>query len=70
MKVSEVADLLAGLRSARRFEPGRGGSTTLAMEDPATHTGRILNSSADNANGRAVSSNLYRFVSTGRIIKE
>ena len=38
-----------------------GGSTTLAMEDPNTHLGKIMNVSSDNLNGRAVGSNLAVF---------
>ena len=38
-----------------------GGSTTLAMEDPATHTASVVNTSSDNPNGRAVGSNLAVF---------
>ena len=38
-----------------------GGSTTLAMQDPRTHIGRIVNVSSDNPNGRPVGSNLAVF---------
>jgi hypothetical protein len=34
-----------------------GGSTTLAMQNPSTHAGQIVNVSSDNPSGRAVGSN-------------
>jgi exopolysaccharide biosynthesis protein len=38
-----------------------GGSTTLAMENPATHVGELVNVSDDNPQGRYVGSNLAIF---------
>lgn len=63
MKVGEVADMLLheGVYNALNLDGG--GSTTLAMEDPATHGGRIVNVSSDNPAGRAVGSNLAVFAS-------
>jgi len=37
------------------------GSTSMALEDPETHVGRIVNVSSDNPLGRAVGSNLGVF---------
>lgn len=68
MKLSEVAELLArdyGVHEALNLDGG--GSTTLAMEDPATGVARILNSSSDNPNGRAVGSNLAVFATAVRV---
>jgi len=62
MTCGEVADLLAGdygVYNALNLDGG--GSTTLAMEDPKTHTGKIMNVSSGNSNGRAVGSNLAVF---------
>jgi hypothetical protein len=62
MTLSEIADLLVnqyGVYNALNLDGG--GSTTLAMEDPATQTGRIVNVSSDNPNGRSVGSNLAIF---------
>jgi exopolysaccharide biosynthesis protein len=61
MSVGEVADLLIreGARDALNLDGG--GSTTLAMEDPATRTARIVNVSSDNPQGRSVGSNLVVF---------
>lgn len=62
MSVGEVADLLIkdyGVFNALNLDGG--GSTTLAMEDPATHAGEIRNVSSDSPNGRAVGSNLAIF---------
>lgn len=39
-----------------------GGSTSMAMEDPQTHTPRLVNTSSDNPNGRSVGSSLAVFV--------
>ncbi len=62
MRVSEVADLLIrdyGVWNALNLDGG--GSTTMAMEDPATHEGKIVNASSDNPKGRAVASSLLVF---------
>ncbi|MBI3469809.1 MAG: phosphodiester glycosidase family protein [Candidatus Solibacter usitatus] len=62
MTVAEVADLL--IRDYAVFNAlnlDGGGSTTLAMQDPITHLGRIMNASSDNPQGRAVASNLAVF---------
>lgn len=59
MKVSEVADLLIrdyGVCNALNMDGG--GSTSLAMRDPATGIGGYLNTSSDNPNGRANASGL------------
>lgn len=62
MTCGEVADLLVsdyGVYNALNLDGG--GSTTLAMEDPNTHVGKIMNVSSGNSNGRAVGSNLAVF---------
>jgi hypothetical protein len=62
MAVGEMADLLISdydVYNALNLDGG--GSTTLAMEDPATHAGEIMNVPADNPLGRAVGSNLAVF---------
>jgi exopolysaccharide biosynthesis protein len=62
MAVGEVADLLISdydVYNALNLDGG--GSTTLAMEDPPTHVGQIMNVPADNPLGRAVGSNLAVF---------
>ncbi len=62
MKVSEVADLLIrdyGVCNALNMDGG--GSTSLAMRDPATGIGAYLNTSSDNPNGRADASGLAVF---------
>jgi hypothetical protein len=62
MSVGEVADLLIkdyGVFNALNLDGG--GSTTLAMENPATHAAEIRNVSSDNPAGRAVGSNLAIF---------
>lgn len=64
MKLSEVAGLLVkdySVNNALNLDGG--GSTTLAMEDPAVQEAKIINESSDNPNGRAVASNLAVFVS-------
>lgn len=64
MSVAEVADRLVvdyAVRDALNLDGG--GSTTLAMEDPATHARQIVNQSSDNPAGRAVGSNLAVFAS-------
>jgi exopolysaccharide biosynthesis protein len=62
MKVSEVASLLIRdyqVYSALNLDGG--GSTTMAMRDPTTGLGNIVNVSADNLAGRAVATNLAVF---------
>ncbi len=62
MRVGEVADLL--IRDYKVYNAlnlDGGGSTTMAMENPVTHVGAIVNVSSDNPNGRAVGSNLAVF---------
>jgi hypothetical protein len=62
MTGGEVADLLKsdyGVYNALNLDGG--GSTTLAMRDPNTGLGSIMNVSADNPLGRAVGSNLAVF---------
>lgn len=62
MTVSEVAALLIGdygVWNALNLDGG--GSTTLAMEDPATHTASQVNISAGTAGERAVGSSLAVF---------
>ncbi len=62
MKVGEVADLLLQeYRVYNALNLDGGGSTTLAMENPATHIGAIANKSSDRESGRAVGSNLAVF---------
>jgi hypothetical protein len=62
MTPGEVADVLTRDYSVyNALNLDGGGSTTLAMEDPVTHVGRIVNVSADNPAGRAVGSNLAVF---------
>ncbi len=67
MKVGEVADLLIrdyDVSDALNLDGG--GSTTMAMENPVTHAGAIVNVSSDNPNGRSVGSNLAVFASSRR----
>ena len=64
MKVGEVVDLLIRdfhVYSALNLDGG--GSTTLSMEDPITHSSGIVNASSDNPKGRSVASNLAVFAS-------
>ena len=64
MKVGEVADLLLrdyDVYNALNLDGG--GSTTMAMENPVTHVGAIVNVSSDNPSGRSVGSNLAVFAS-------
>jgi len=62
MTVGEVADLLIRDYSvSNALNLDGGGSTTLAMENPATHRGELLNVSDDNPAGRSVGSNLAIF---------
>src|SRR5262245_12915625 len=62
LSVGEVADILIndyGVYNALNLDGG--GSTTLAMEQPLTHTRSIVNVSSDNPAGRAVASALAVF---------
>jgi hypothetical protein len=62
MTVDEVADvLIRDFQVADALNLDGGGSSTLVMEDPASHTGRVVNVSSDNPRGRAVGSNLAIF---------
>jgi hypothetical protein len=68
MRVGEVADLLMtdyGVWNALNLDGG--GSTSMAMEDPETHTRALVNVSSDrdNASGRSVGSSLAVFARTG-----
>jgi exopolysaccharide biosynthesis protein len=65
MTVGEVADMLLrdyAVYNALNLDGG--GSTTLAIENPATHTGAVSNVSSDNPGGRSVGSNLAVFAAT------
>jgi exopolysaccharide biosynthesis protein len=62
MTVGEVADLLIhdyGVYNALNLDGG--GSTSMAMQDPATGLGEFVNTSSDNPNGRLEGSNLAVF---------
>lgn len=62
MTVGEIADLLIrdyGVYNALNLDGG--GSTTLAMQNPSTGLGSIINVSSDNPNGRSEGSNLAIF---------
>jgi Phosphodiester glycosidase len=62
MRVGEVADVLTtdyGVWNALNLDGG--GSTSMAMEDPATHTRSMVNESSDNPAGRLVGSSLAVF---------
>ena len=62
MKIGEVADLLIrDYRVHNALNLDGGGSTTLAMENPVTHAGEVVNVSSDNPKGRSVGSNLAVF---------
>ena len=62
LTVGEVADLLIrDYRVEQALNLDGGGSTTLAMEDPATGTRAIVNASSDNPSGRPVGSSLAVF---------
>jgi len=66
MTVGEVARRLIeefGCWEALNLDGG--GSTSMAMEDPATHEARLVNASSDNPSGRAVGSSLAVFVPHG-----
>jgi hypothetical protein len=62
MMPGEVAEVLLNdyhIHNALNLDGG--GSTTLAMQDPVTQTGRIVNVSSDPPRGRPVGSNLAVF---------
>jgi hypothetical protein len=62
LRVGEVAAILLkdyGVRNALNLDGG--GSTSLAMADPATGTVSLVNTSADNPAGRSVASSLAVF---------
>jgi exopolysaccharide biosynthesis protein len=61
MTVGEVADMLIREGAYNALNLDGGGSTTLAMEDSATHATGIVNVSSDNPNGRSVGSSLAVF---------
>ena len=62
MTGSEVANyLLSNYNVYNALNLDGGGSTTLAMQDPATNIGKIVNVSADNPSGRSEGSNLAVF---------
>jgi len=62
MRVSEVADLLIrDYNVCNALNMDGGGSTSLAMVDPVTGIGALVNSSSDNPNGRANASGLAVF---------
>ena len=62
MRVSEVADLLIrDYAVCNALNMDGGGSTSLAIRDPVTGIGRLVNSSSDNPNGRANASGLAVF---------
>jgi exopolysaccharide biosynthesis protein len=64
MTCREVADVLvADYEVYNALNMDGGGSTTLSMENPATHTGQIMNKPSDILAGRAVGSNLAVFAS-------
>ena len=62
MTVAEVAEcLIRDYHVAQAVNLDGGGSTTLAMQDPFTRQGRIVNTSSDNPRGRSVGSSLAVF---------
>lgn len=62
MTGGEVAELLIrDYQVADALNLDGGGSTTLAMQDPVTRRGRIVNVPGDNPRGRSVGSNLAVF---------
>jgi len=68
MSVGEVADLLMrdyGVFNALSLDGG--GSTTLALQNPITLAGAIVNVSSDNPAGRSVGSNLAVFATADTI---
>ena len=62
MTPGEVADLLIrDYRVSNALNLDGDGSTTMAMQDPISQSGRLLTVSSDNPLGRAVGSNLAVF---------
>jgi hypothetical protein len=62
LTVGEVADtLIRDYRVYNALNLDGGGSTTMAMENPVTHSGEIVNASSDKAGARSVGSNLAVF---------
>jgi hypothetical protein len=62
LKVGEVADILMNDYNVwNALNLDGGGSTTMAMEDPVSHLGVIVNTSSDNPAGRSVASSLAVF---------
>ena len=62
LSVSEGAEILRrdyGVHNALNLDGG--GSTTLVMKNPETHTGEMLNVSSDSSSGRRVASSLLVF---------
>ncbi len=62
MTVDEMADLL--IRDYHVYNAlnlDGGGSTSMALQDPVTHVGHLVNASSDNPSGRATGSNLAIF---------
>ncbi len=62
MTVGEMADLLvADYNIYNALNLDGGGSTSMAIQDPATHLGQIVNAPGDDPAGRATGSNLAVF---------
>ena len=62
LTVGEAADILiADYGAYNGLNLDGGGSTTLAIEDPSTHEGKIVNTPSGEAAGRSVASNLAIF---------
>ena len=62
MGIGEVADMLIrDYQVYNALDVDGGGSTTLALQDPVTHTDSIVNVSGDNPLGRSVGSSLAVF---------
>jgi len=67
LTVPEVARLLIGeFQVTEALNLDGGGSSTLVLEDPATHQRALANASSDNPKGRSVASNLAVFVPVAR----
>jgi hypothetical protein len=58
MRVGEVADVLLGYRVWNALNLDGGGSTSMAMQDPADDVRKVINVSSDPAPGRSEASNL------------
>lgn len=62
MRVAEVADVLVrDYQVWNALNLDGGGSTSMALEDPATHEAALVNASSDNPAGRRVGSSLAVF---------